>query len=677
MLDSIKRLLHGGFQTMKPALLIERLINIIGFFFSIMISERLLGNPFYGVSVYIISQLLLMFPDILGKQNNAAIPTKVKKRFMVSLPFILAAILSLLLLYPILLQKVNLIYMLIFSICQFAVFGILKFGFRKFPYFIIGLTPVVLLFSSSIEYAHSLIQIYSAAVFLLLLLRWLFTKNKPVANRSIIANSGYSPDEITEMMKVNSFHLYWLMNANTKIAFEISLLLLACYLPYLPYKGFWSLIAVLSVLILLYSIASALSKFILRKKRIHELGKNSIYIIFCIIWIITNYYLYYNYTSITAIGFYALYLILCTSITALAFLSIAMESDMQIIGTLGVKNFTMRKYEIFKSILDYLSSFYSRITILIIITLLTFFAEFNPYKSSGILFAMGKYGIILVPVVFLVLGIATAVRLPLTKLYELKLKKYVTLKREGRVNKPLEERLKLVLVEKYSKKVGLRILLTVLKPFFYHKVIGKANVNTKRFPSIFVCNHSQIYGPIAAILNMPFFVRPWIANNMIDSERVSGHIQRGTFDRQEWIPKPLRDRMGKIMGPVVTWAMKSTNPIPVFRKGGRKALLGIELSVDALEEDDNLLIFPENPLKTSGYVSEGVGEFFSGFVNIARDYNTRTKKSVTFYSVFANKSNRTLSMSKGITFDPSAPFREEKERITNYLHDAMVELSNM
>jgi hypothetical protein len=352
-----------------------------------------------------------------------------------------------------------------------------------------------------------------------------------------------------------------------------------------------------------------------------------------------------------------------------------MESDMEIIESLGIKGFTPRKFEILKALIDHLSTFYSSVATLVIISFLAFFNKLNPDKSSGTAYVMSKFGFSLIPVFFLIISVFAAVRQPLNRLYEQKLKKYIFLETEGKSNTILENRLRAVLVEKYRKRLGIRLLMIILKPLFHHKVIGKKNVDTNVFPSIFVCNHSQIYGPVAAILNIPFDFKPWILNEMVDNEKIADHIQKGTFDRQKWILKPLRNKMGKIFGPVIAWAMQSTEPIPVLRDEGRDMLKVISMSVDALEAEDNILIFPENPFTTGGYVVEGVGEFFSGFVNIARDYHRKTGKTVTFYSVFANKKKRTLTFSKGIAFNPEMSFKEEKERITNILRNEMLKMA--
>ena len=50
------------------------------------------------------------------------------------------------------------------------------------------------------------------------------------------------------------------------------------------------------------------------------------------------------------------------------------------------------------------------------------------------------------------------------------------------------------------------------------------------------------------------------------------------------------------------YVTNSLDPIPVYRGGIKDVLMTIRMSVDALKEEDNLLLFPENPSKAFGEV---------------------------------------------------------------------------
>lgn len=645
-------------------------IEISGFIFSIIVSNKLLDNPFFGGSLFIGFQLILLFTDFFSAGTAVFLPQKERKLSKICLIVSILVLLFNLILFPFIVDIKSVLQLILFVLLQFP----MHYFIRKktsATYLIFSALPGILLFFSLEKELKLFVFLYCIFAFVLSFFYKIFAEKK--ADPDHIKND-FTVNDIQNLIGLNSYKYYWKMTANTKAAFEVSILLALCYMAYLPFKGFWQLLTDAAVLLGLYLLAASISKFILSKIVLRELGKNTVFAVFSVVWIATNYNMYENYGKLSGIYLYITFVILCICITALASIIIAMDSDMQIIGYLGIEHFSVRKFELLKRIINHLSMFISRSVILLVISFLAFFTELSSFKSQGTVYVLGRYGFTLLPALFLIFAVIAAIRQPLTRIYEEKLKKYVALKKEGKVNKSLEKRLRHVLVEKYSKKLGIRILMFLVKPFFYHKVIGRNNVDVNKFPSVFVCNHSKVYGPIAAILNIPFYVKPWILREMVDNNRIAAHIQKGTFDRQKWIPKLIRDKLGKLFGPMVAWAMQSTEPIPVFRNDGRELIKGINMSVDALEAHDNILLFPENPYKTNGYVTEGVGEFYSGFVNIARDYYKRTGKRLTFYSVFADKKKRTLAFSEGITFDPENSFKKEKERITRYLHSAMISL---
>ena len=130
----------------------------------------------------------------------------------------------------------------------------------------------------------------------------------------------------------------------------------------------------------------------------------------------------------------------------LASIIIAMDSDMQIIGYLGIEHFSVRKFELLKRIINHLSMFISRSVILLVISFLAFFTELNSFKSQGTVYVLGRYGFTLLPALFLIFAVIAAIRQPLTRIYEEKLKKYVALKKRQSKQVPWK-RLYHVLVE--------------------------------------------------------------------------------------------------------------------------------------------------------------------------------------------------------------------------------------
>ena len=124
--------------------------------------------------------------------------------------------------------------------------------------------------------------------------------------------------------------------------------------------------------------------------------------------------------------------------------------------------------------------------------------------------------------------------------------------------------------------------------------------------------------------------------------------------------------------------MESTDPIPVYRSTGRDVIKTIKLSVDAMVDQDNILLFPENPSKSGdvAYLEKGVSAFFTGFVAIAEQYYKREKKRAVFYPIYADKFRHTLTFGEGIVFNPENAKSAERQRIADELCKWMNERGN-
>ena len=113
---------------------------------------------------------------------------------------------------------------------------------------------------------------------------------------------------------------------------------------------------------------------------------------------------------------------------------------------------------------------------------------------------------------------------------------------------------------------------------------------------------------------------------------------------------------------------KRARGIPVSRDNPRSNIKTMQESIKTLEKKKSIVIFPEE-----SYVSEGVGEFQTGFEHLAKYYYQKTGKKVTFYPIFISQINKKMYIEKPIIYNPENNPNEEKKRITDYLHNTMVE----
>lgn len=275
-----------------------------------------------------------------------------------------------------------------------------------------------------------------------------------------------------------------------------------------------------------------------------------------------------------------------------------------------------------------------------------------------------------IPTFFLIASLVYSVKQPLTKKFGKRLKTYYGIKKRGGHNPDMERRLKSVLIKKYKKRIGVYIIKAFLKRVMYHTVTGCGNV--RDLPGVFVFNHGEVYGPIAAVVFLPYDIRPWILDKMIDKREIRNHIYEGTFGKITWLPVFLRKLLAAALSPIVVWALKSFDPIPVYRGAGRDVIKTFRLSIECLNSGDSILLFPENPEEEYG---EKVSEFYSGFAGLGRMYHRDAGKSVTFYPVFASKKSRMLRIGAGVTYDPEG--RGEKARIVKALQNAMAALQGL
>ncbi len=274
-----------------------------------------------------------------------------------------------------------------------------------------------------------------------------------------------------------------------------------------------------------------------------------------------------------------------------------------------------------------------------------------------------------------------AFRFPLDRKATAKLRAFLMLKENGETNLPLQKQLEDTVVKVHRKRYGIKLIILILRPFFYVQVIGKEKVHsTPGVSTVFTCNHGEVYGPIVTNLYVPFWFRPWVIDEISEPDRSAQYLYRNTVSRQYWIPKRLRLPAAKVLMAFLAWVMRSLDGITVYRDNPRELVKTFRETAAAMEAGDNLLIFPENPndesLDKAGYLREGVGEFFSGFAMIAQLYYKKTGKCAQFVPIFASRKHRTLTFGEPTFYNPEAPPREEQQRISDYLRGEMLRMAS-
>lgn len=293
--------------------------------------------------------------------------------------------------------------------------------------------------------------------------------------------------------------------------------------------------------------------------------------------------------------------------------------------------------------------------------------------------ALFRSTMVQLPVLFMLASIFFALRQPLDERSRQKLLNYT---QGNNQNTPTQQNLRHNLVEKKRVKFGVKILAFLVKPFLHLRVYGKENMQMEHFPSVFVCNHGIVYGPIAAVIYLPTYFRPWIDRKMVERERAAKEMCSRFIYRIPLLSAKTKMRIAHALAGPVTWALNSFDPIPVEKNNLRNVMSTFDDTVKVLSEGDNVLIFPEKPRRvkrgdkmTVEHLTDSVGRLFTGFANIGHLYYDTTGKALRFYPIYASRQHHTFRIGEPVVFDPAGDPHEEKQRIAALLHDRMLALA--
>lgn len=368
----------------------------------------------------------------------------------------------------------------------------------------------------------------------------------------------------------------------------------------------------------------------------------------------------------------------CTAGTTVALSALRkLDSNMQEVVAFATGSRPGHSLELVREAQASLSGMVGQMIALIGLSLLVFFTE-----SVSAISLQTLQPSLLIPAAVLVLAaLLAAFRLPMDKQVAQKLHRFLLLKDNGETNLPLQKQLEDRIVKVNHRHYGIKLIMLVLRPFFYIKLQGKENVHLDQdIACVFACNHGELYGPIVTNLYIPYSFRPWVISEMTDKDEVANYIYTFTIKRQRWLPERIKLPLSKMLAPFLAWIMHSIESIPVYRNDPRKLILTLRASAAAMEAGDNLLIFPENPNpqgEQQGYLQDGIGEFFSGFVTVAQLYERRTGKCAQFYPLYADKKKRLLTFGQPVRYNPDNAPADEQIRISDHLRGEMLRIAGM
>ena len=219
--------------------------------------------------------------------------------------------------------------------------------------------------------------------------------------------------------------------------------------------------------------------------------------------------------------------------------------------------------------------------------------------------------------------------------------------------------------------------IAILRPFNRHRMVDLDHVRQDPDnPIVFLGNHAEIYGPIASALCFPVPVRFWVISKMMFRKQdVRSYLYENTFSKKTYLPVFIRKLLAWYLGWLSVNVMNALRAIPVYRDSPMKLRQTLRESIEALENGENLMIFPEHP--EGKYVKGGISELSPGFVMLAEAWQKKTGKKLRILPVFANREKRTFTFGDEITYEPENGYAAEQERILKEAYEQLTALSNL
>lgn len=205
---------------------------------------------------------------------------------------------------------------------------------------------------------------------------------------------------------------------------------------------------------------------------------------------------------------------------------------------------------------------------------------------------------------------------------------------------------------------------------FFHgkkKLIGLENIPSE--PVIIIGNHAQMHGPLSAELKFPYKKSIWCIGQMMNMKEAPAYALEDFFKYKSKKPLWFYKMLAYIASVISVYMYKHADVIAVYKD--QRGISTFKNSLKALDDGNHIIIFPEchTPF------NEIVNEFQDKFIDLARLYYKNTGKEISFVPMYNAPKLKTIVYGKPIKFDSSAPIKEQRKIICDYLKNEITNLA--
>lgn len=190
-----------------------------------------------------------------------------------------------------------------------------------------------------------------------------------------------------------------------------------------------------------------------------------------------------------------------------------------------------------------------------------------------------------------------------------------------------------------------------------------AGVDAPSSPTVFVCSHSNMRGPLVTQCWLPFPTRPWVLHMFLEREACRAQYRDYTFSQRFGFPRPLAAFLAWAVSGYVSALVRSAGSIPVYR-GSVRIKETFRSTIAALQAGDSVLIFPDVDYTDS---AGGIGAVYDGFLRLDRFWSRVSREPLDFVPLRLDTAARRVTAGKAVRFDRSADRRSETARVREAL----------
>ena len=200
-----------------------------------------------------------------------------------------------------------------------------------------------------------------------------------------------------------------------------------------------------------------------------------------------------------------------------------------------------------------------------------------------------------------------------------------------------------------------------------YRLCGTENLPEE--PCVFVGNHCQLYGPVAAELYMPRPHYVWCIGEMMNRKEVPAYTFEDFWPEKRrgfaWVYHLLSHLIARPM----SYVLSRAHTIPVWRD--TRVVTTFRLSVQRLQEGADIVIFPE---KHEPY-NAVLWQFQEHYADLAKLFYRRTGKALCFVPLYTAPKLGSMHFGEPVRFRPDAPDDEERQRVNEAMMASVTALA--